>query len=143
MSSKRTGSSHERALAATLHEMGFAVIRAPASGGGSTRELPDLFAGNGTRLLAIEAKYSSEAPIYLDEEELDDLTHFAAAFGADPFVSAKFATQYGDPAYGTDATGWYLLSPSELYRTDSGSGRVKKETALADGTPVETLGGDD
>lgn len=66
----RKGERRERELVNLLDECGFAVMRAPASGSPTDRELPDGIAGNGERFSAIEAKSSSGNPIYLDAEEV-------------------------------------------------------------------------
>jgi len=84
MPRNRKGSRRERELATRLDEAGFAVLRAPASGSATERELPDVLAGDGTHTYAIEAKASGGDPIYLDEAEVEALQHFADAFGAKP-----------------------------------------------------------
>ncbi len=114
-----------------LDEAGFAVMRAPASGAATDRELPDVLAGNGDDFYAIEAKSSSGRPIYLEGEEVEALVYFARNFGAKPRIAVRF-----------DREDWYFFHPGDLYTTDKGSYRVKKETALADGTDFEELVGD-
>lgn len=116
MPRNRKGSRRERELATRLDEAGFAVLRAPASGSATERELPDVLAGDGTHTYAIEAKASGGDPIYLDEAEVEALQHFADAFGATALVGARF-----------DYHGWAFFAPAQLYRTDSGNYRVKKE----------------
>jgi Holliday junction resolvase len=61
------GSRRERELVNQLDETGFAVMRAPASGSATERELPDVLAGDNGYFLAIEAKSSSGDPIYLSQ----------------------------------------------------------------------------
>ncbi len=124
------GDRRERELVNRLDESGFAVMRAPASGGATDRELPDVLAGDGERFYAIEAKSSSGAPIYLDGAEVEALVYFAQNFGAHPRIGVRF-----------DRADWYFFHPSELYVTDGGNYRVKKETAIADGTDFESLAG--
>jgi len=51
------------------------------------------------------------------------LTFFARNFGAKARIAVRF-----------DREDWYFFHPGDLYTTDAGSYRVKKETALADGT---------
>jgi Holliday junction resolvase len=41
-----------------------------------------------------------------------------------------------------DREDWFFFHPGDLYTTDKGSYRVKKETALADGTDFAELVGD-
>ena len=140
----KKGSQRERELVNFLYETpGWTSMRAPASGGGTKRELPDALTGNGSEFYAIEAKSGNgERPIYIDEEEVAALLTFAQNFGAEAVIAVRFDLENGDPAYGVDErTGWYFMYPETLYRTDSGSYRIKKETALEDGAPfVEFIG---
>ena len=131
MSSNRKGDRRERELVNALDEAGFAVMRAPASGSATERELPDVLAGDGDSFYAIEAKSSSGDPIYLDGEEIEALLYFAQNFGAKPRVGVRF-----------DREDWYFFHPGDLYTTDGGNYRVKKETALADGTDFAEFVGD-
>ena len=123
MSSNRKGDRRERELVNELDEAGFAVMRAPASGSATERELPDVLAGDSETFYAIEAKSSAGDPIYLDGEEIEALLYFAQNFGAKPRVGVRF-----------DREDWYFFHPGDLYTTDGGNYRVKKETALAEGT---------
>ncbi|ELY55775.1 Holliday junction resolvase Hjc [Natronolimnohabitans innermongolicus] len=121
--SQAKGDRRERELVNELDESGFAVMRAPASGSATERELPDVLAGDGERFYAIEAKSSSGDPIYLTGEEVEALIYFAQNFGAKPRIGVRF-----------DREDWYFFHPGDLYVTDGGNYRVKKETAIADGT---------
>jgi Holliday junction resolvase len=131
MSASRKGNRRERELVNALDDAGFAVMRAPASGAATERELPDVLAGNGEDFYAIEAKSSSGRPIYLEGEEVENLVYFARNFGAKPRIAVRF-----------DREDWFFFHPGDLYTTDKGSYRVKKETALADGTDFAELVGD-
>jgi len=117
------GGRRERELVNLLDEAGFAVMRAPASGSATERELPDVLAGDGEQFYAIEAKSSAGDPIYLTGEEVEALVYFSRNFGAKPRIGVRF-----------DREDWYFFHPGELHVTDGGNYRVKKETALADGT---------
>jgi Holliday junction resolvase len=121
--SNAKGDRRERELVNELDDAGFAVMRAPASGSATERELPDVLAGDGERFYAVEAKSSAGDPIYLSGEEIEALVYFSRNFGAKPRVGARF-----------DHEDWYFFHPGDLYETDGGNYRVKKETALADGT---------
>ncbi|WP_436346451.1 Holliday junction resolvase Hjc [Natronorubrum sp. FCH18a] len=121
--SQAKGDRRERELVNALDEAGFAVMRAPASGSATERELPDVLAGDGEQFYAIEAKSSSGDPIYLTGEEVEALIYFARNFGAKPRIGVRF-----------DREDWYFFHPGDLYVTDGGNYRVKKETAIADGT---------
>ena len=123
MSSNGKGDRRERELVNEFDEAGFAVMRAPASGSATERELPDVLAGDSETFYAIEAKSSAGDPIYLDGEEIEALLYFAQNFGAKPRVGVRF-----------DREDWYFFHPGDLYTTDGGNYRVKKETALAEGT---------
>jgi Holliday junction resolvase len=121
--SSAKGDRRERELVNRLDEAGFAVMRAPASGGATARELPDVLAGDGTQFYAVEAKSSAGDPIYLDGEEVEALVYFARNFGAKPRIGVRF-----------DREDWYFFHPDDLYTTAGGNYRVKRETAIADGT---------
>jgi Holliday junction resolvase len=125
------GDRRERELVTALDEAGFAVMRAPASGSATERELPDVLAGDGETFYAIEAKSSAGDPIYLSGEEIEALVYFSQNFGAKPRVGIRF-----------DREDWYFFHPGDLYRTAGGNYRVKKETALADGTDFAEFTGE-
>jgi Holliday junction resolvase len=128
--SNAKGNRRERELVNALDERGFAVMRAPASGSATDRELPDVLAGDGDDFYAIEAKSSAGDPIYLDGEEVEALVYFARNFGAKPRIGVRF-----------DREDWFFFHPADLHTTDAGSYRVKKEKALAEGTDIEELTG--
>jgi Holliday junction resolvase len=130
MSANRKGDRRERELVNLLDEAGFAVMRAPASGSATERDLPDVLAGDGDRFYAIEAKASAGDPIYLDGEEVESLLFFARNFGAKARVAVRF-----------DREDWYFFHPGDLYTTDGGNYRVKRETALAEGADLAELTG--
>ncbi|PSP55593.1 nucleoid-structuring protein H-NS [Halobacteriales archaeon QS_1_67_19] len=130
--SNAKGDRRERELVNRLDEAGFAVMRAPASGSATERELPDVLAGDGDVFYAIEAKSSSGDPIYLSGEEVEALVYFSRNFGAKPKIGVRF-----------DREDWYLFHPAEVHQTDGGNYRVKKETALEDGDPMAALGGEE
>ena len=129
--SQAKGDRRERELVNLLDEAGFAVMRAPASGSATERELPDVLAGDGETFYAIEAKSSAGNPIYLSGEEVEALVYFSRNFGAKPRVGVRF-----------DREDWYFFHPGDLHRTDGGNYRVKKETAIAEGTDFPEFVGD-
>ena len=130
MAANRKGDRRERELVNLLDEAGFAVMRAPASGSATDRELPDVLAGDGERFYAIEAKSSAGDPIYLSGEEVEALIYFSQNFGARARIGVRF-----------DREDWYFFHPGDLHVTDGGNYRVKKEAALADGTDFDELAG--
>ena len=131
VAANRKGDRRERELVNALDEAGFAVMRAPASGSSTERDLPDVLAGDGETFYAIEAKSSAGNPIYLTGEEVEALLFFARNFGAKARIAVRF-----------DREDWYFFHPGDLYTTDAGSYRVKKETALADGTDFAEFAGE-
>jgi Holliday junction resolvase len=130
--SNAKGDRRERELVNKLDDAGFAVMRAPASGSATDRELPDVLAGDAGEFYAIEAKSSAGDPIYLDGEEVEALTYFARNFGAKPRIGVRF-----------DREDWYFFHPGDdaVHVTGGGNYRVKLETALADGTDFAELTG--
>ena len=130
MTSNQKGDRRERELVNQLDDAGFAVMRAPASGSATPRELPDVLAGNGEDFYAIEVKSSGGDAIYIDGDEITDLTYFATGFGAEPKIGVRF-----------DHEDWYFFPPDDLYETSGGNYRVKQETAIADGTDFTELTG--
>jgi len=128
--SSAKGDRRERELVNELDGAGFAVMRAPASGSATERDLPDVLAGDGSTFYAIEAKSSAGDPIYLSGEEVEALVYFARNFGAKPRIGVRF-----------DREDWYFFHPDDCHRTDGGNYRVKRETALAEGTDFAELTG--
>lgn len=138
--SNAKGNRNERQLVNLMDDMGFAVMRAPASGAATERELPDVLAGRDGLFYALEAKSASSDRIYVDGVEVSDLTYFASQFGAHARLAVKFDVEHGDPAYGDDdRSGWYVLPPRRCHVTDGGNYRIKKDFALAEAVPVEIL----
>ncbi|MXR21776.1 Holliday junction resolvase Hjc [Halobacterium bonnevillei] len=132
--SNAKGNRRERQLVNEFDERGFAVMRAPASGSATERELPDVLAGDGNAFYAVEAKSSAGDPIYLTGEEVEALVYFSQNFGAKPKIGVRF-----------DREDWYFFHPADVYQTDGGNYRVKKETAVEDGETFDDLqaSGDD
>jgi len=128
--SNAKGDRRERELVNALDGAGFAVMRAPASGSATERELPDVLTGDGEVFYAIEAKSSAGDHIYLDGREIEALLFFSRNFGAKPRVGVRF-----------DREDWYFFHPGDLYVTDGGNYRVKKEEAIAEGTDFEEFVG--
>ncbi len=128
--SNAKGDRRERELVNKLDGAGFAVMRAPASGSATDRELPDVLAGDGEHFYAIEAKSSAGDPIYLDGQEVYALVYFARNFGAKPRIGVRF-----------DREDWYFFHPDDLHQTDGGNYRVKKTTALESGTDLAEFTG--
>jgi len=137
--SNRKGAAAERECINALADEGWGVMRAPASGSGTTRSLPDVLAGRNGNMYAFELKASSDETIYIDSTEVAELKTFCRFFGGLPRIAVRFNEEHGDPTYGEDIPGIYVLRPSALYRTDGGNYRVKKETALTQGVLYTAL----
>jgi len=65
-----------------------------------------------------------------DGEAFYAIVYFAQNFGAKPRIGARF-----------DREDWYFFHPADLHTTDGGNYRVKKETALSDGTDFAAFTG--
>lgn len=121
-----SGSQAERDLATALDACGYAVMRAPASGAGTTREMPDILAGRASQpggsavvqtpseCLAIELKATSATTAYVDASEVTALERFAADFGARALLAVKFKGS------GTRTRYWFV-APEAARMTDSGT----------------------
>jgi Holliday junction resolvase len=138
------GDRNERNLVIALEDNAFSCMRGPSSGSATTRELPDVLAGSGNEdlLLAIEAKSSSGDPIYIQAEKVGHLVEFAHGAGAIALLASRFnaGNSPDDPLNGTDEIGkWRFHRPADLYRTDSGNYRIKRETALDRGLTLEQI----
>lgn len=113
------GSDYERQLANLLDDQGYHVMRAPSSGGGTDRDLPDLFYARAIESpIAAELKTTDANVAYFDQEEVVGLQRFAAAFGATARLVARFK---GD-------TSFYVVVPSDARKTDSGKLAVDTST---------------
>jgi len=89
MNAKAKGSRYERELVQKFWDAGFGVMRAPTSGGATSRALPDIVAGNGKVYYAIEVKMKKELPIYIREEQVEEIKEFSRRFGAKAFIAVK------------------------------------------------------
>lgn len=124
----RKGERRERKLVNLLGDVGFAVMRAPASGRVTERYLSDVLAGDGDSFYAIESKSSSCNPIYLDREKVEALIFYAENIGAGSQIGIRF-----------DEEDWSFHDPNEFYVTEAGNYRLKKETAMARGADLFEL----
>lgn len=136
MPTNSKGSRSERKVADVLDSEGWAVLRAPASGGGTDREAPDVFAGRGDIQFAAELKSPGDDRYYFTKEEVEELRYWAGKFGALTLLAVDFDTKHGDPCYGTDAEGVYFGPPEATHETEK-SYRVDKERVIEDPEWVE------
>jgi Holliday junction resolvase len=107
----KRGIREERELIHRLDSLGFAVLRAPASGSRTRLDRPDILAGRKGFILAIEVKTSKKATFYIRKESVDQLVRFSGRFGAKPYVAIKFKHK------GLD---WFLIEPENLIKTVKG-----------------------
>lgn len=129
------GSDVERALARSYAKRGWAVLRAPASGAATDREMPDLLVGwhdhekrRGERY-ALEVKASKETTAYIDSEEVDGLRWFGSQLQALPAVAARFKR---------DTTA-YIVPLAECRESRTGSGTLGVPHETAEERAVDTI----
>ncbi|MEM3736734.1 MAG: Holliday junction resolvase Hjc [Candidatus Bathyarchaeia archaeon] len=125
----KRGVAEERELVHRLDTLGFAVLRAPASGSRTKLDRPDLVAGGYGVHLALEVKTSSRPTLYISKITIDQLSRFAQRFGATPYLAVKFKHQH---------KGWVLIDPKKLARTKTGYKLTLKE-ALKVGLRLEAV----
>jgi len=87
-----SGIRAERDLVHKFWDAGFAVLRSPASGGGTTLPRPDLIAGSVARgkFLVLEIKTVRKDTLYINEEQISGLIEFAKRIGFVPYIGVKF-----------------------------------------------------
>jgi len=113
------GSKYERQLCNYLDRQGYHVVRAPSSGGGTERDLPDLFWSKaGETAVAAELKTRKDDIAYVSLDEIRPLAEFAAAFNAHARIVLRVK---GEKKY-------YLIDPRDGHETDN-SVRVEKADA--------------
>lgn len=86
-----TGKHHEYNVIKLFEKYGYIAMRSPASGGGTKKPRPDIFAGNGKNFYVVEVKSTKKDHIYIKKEQIKELKTFAFSFGAVPLVCAKFS----------------------------------------------------
>ena len=126
----KKGINVERSLVKKLWENGFATIRVPASGAGSSRyPMPDIISGNGKRYLAFEVKYTSNKILYVDKHDINELKDFSEIFGAEPYLAVKF----------NDDKKFYFLIIDDLIMTRSNNYKITRELTLEKGLTLDML----
>ena len=112
------GDYYERELCRTLDSHGYHVVRSPASGSATERELPDAFYSKpDTRAVALELKSKDGTRAYYQEREVVALEAFAHAFDSEPRLFARWK---GDTAF-------YGHRPEECHTTPEGNYRVDRD----------------
>jgi len=125
----RRGIGEERELVHRLDKLGFAVVRAPASGSRTRLDRPDIVAGRRGLHLALEVKSTIKEILYIEHESVMQLVRFSERFGARPLIAVKFKRR---------GKGWILLEPQNLTQTNKGY-KVTFKDALRAGKSLEAL----
>ncbi|HUT82423.1 MAG TPA: Holliday junction resolvase Hjc [Candidatus Bathyarchaeia archaeon] len=123
-----SGVRAERDLVHLFWDAGFAVLRSPASGGGTILPRPDLIAGsvkNG-KFFVLEIKTVKKDILYLDETQIEGLVEFATRIGFQPILAVKFKNR---------KKGFLFLNiPDQLEKVrNSKNYKVSYATASSDG----------
>lgn len=107
----------ERELIRIFASAGYVPIRGAASGGGTDRELPDVFVGDGQHVFAIELKTRAppegSSACYADRSDLDDLDHFATAFRAEALIAVRWKGSGSRPVQ------WRFTWPGQFETTET------------------------
>lgn len=131
MSRKSKGANAERELIHLFNNVkGWCAVRVAGSGSNAYPS-PDIVAGNGARYLAIECKSFRGGKKYVPKEDLEQLSVFAALFGAELWVAVRFM---GKP--------WQFLTLENLEDTGK-SMAVSLDMAQLKGLSFEKLVGID
>ncbi len=111
----------ERELVATLWRLGFAVMRAPASGARIKRaDYPDIVAIKDGKVIVLEVKRRSELTnIYMSKEQYEKLMNFTRRAGGRAFIAVKIP--YKD---------WIFIEANKLQEMSNGKYRLSKEDII-------------
>ena len=123
------GVREERELVNLLDKLGFAVLRAPASGSRTRLDRPDILAGRRGFIVALEVKSTSKKALYVRGESIAQLKRFSERFGAKPFLAVKF--KYS-------RVGWLLID-AESIKIEGKGFRLTFEDAVKRGLTPEAL----
>lgn len=115
---KSKGSAAERELVAMFWNTNTYSALRIAGSGRMNFPSPDVLAGNGSQIFAIEVKSTKHKSQYIDAEQIQQLKDFAEKFGATPLVAVKFSTK------------WHFCSPDDMKQTNSGKHVLHKEKHL-------------
>ncbi|NHJ84008.1 MAG: Holliday junction resolvase [Asgard group archaeon] len=87
-----SGVRAERDLVHLFWDAGFAVLRAPASGGGTLLPRPDLIAGSvkSGKFFVLEIKTARKDTLYISKEQIEGLIEFANRIGFQSVLCVKF-----------------------------------------------------
>ncbi len=92
---RRRGLDRERDLARRLWEMGFASMRAPASGSKAKHIVqPDVVAIKDGAVFAFEVKARSDLPLYIEQEQVEKLLEWANRARARAFIALHYSRSW-------------------------------------------------
>jgi holliday junction resolvase Hjr len=112
---KVKGSVAERELVAMFWNTGEWSALRIAGSGRMNFPSPDVLAGNGSQIFAIECKSTKHTRQYIEDDQIQQLKDFAAKFGAKPVIAVKFSTK------------WHFYDPEDMERTPKGAHMIHKE----------------
>lgn len=129
-SKKRLGFQRERELVRKFWKMGFACMRAPASGAKTKRTLyPDIVAIKNNRVFIIEVKTREKREtIYILDEQIRRLLEFSKRSGGYALIAVKYM----------DGSGWRFIPLEKLGKTSSGLWKVNPKT-VEEGLTLEDI----
>jgi len=110
----KKGANAERELVQMFNGIGWAAIRVAGSGV-SKFPSPDVVAGKGNKIVAIECKATKSNSKYIQDQQVKELLQFADVFGAEAYIAVRF-----------NNLGWRFYKPAELSRTITGNYVVNK-----------------
>lgn len=113
---RKTGFQQERELVAKLWKLGFAVMRAPASGAKIIRaKYPDIVAIKNGKIFVFEVK-TREKPstIYIESNQINKIREFSKRAGGKAFIAVKIR----------DGSGWRFVPVEKLEQTASGNYKI-------------------
>jgi Holliday junction resolvase len=125
----KRGTAEERELVHKLDSLGFAVLRAPASGSSTKLDRPDIIAGKKGLHLVFEVKTTRGNIIYMKKESVEQLVRFSNKFGAEALMAIKFKGKNHK---------WILLKPENLGKTKKGY-KIAFKDAIKLGISLEAL----
>jgi len=120
---RRKGFQKERDLVRKLWDMGFATIRAPASGAKAKKTYqPDIIAAKNNRILVIEVKTrSSSDVVYIDQYQVEKVLEWVKRAGSN--ATGMIAI------YFDRRQGWRFVPIESAVKLDSGGVKITKEDA--------------
>lgn len=120
---RRRGFQKERDLVRKLWEMGFATIRAPASGAKARKTYqPDIIAAKDNKIFVIEVKTRrSSDTVYIDQYQVQKVEEWVKRAGTNArgFIAVYFDRKQG----------WRFVPITSAARTESGGVKITKEDA--------------